>query len=162
MGILVKNRKYTNVKGTKPFKLWDVFLYGFIILIVFSLFLFFIILNPKTQAETFSIYHQTKLVATFGFDGQVKVNQDYIDNVTTTSNDDYIFIKVINKQNLNHYNVIKVDKRNKCVSISDSNCSTGRDCTHSPAIQGNGAIVCAPHSLKVISGSGDIRPPVSG
>ena len=52
------------------------------------------------------------------------------------------------------YNVIEIDIKERTVCVTDANCSSRKDCVHSPAITAaGGTIVCAPHRL-VISAAG--------
>ena len=158
-----KIRKIKSIRKSSPFKKWDLLLYSFIVAIVFFLILFFVILNNGSKANNFYVYHGDELMLTFDFDKNVKVNEDYKNLIITTDNQDSLLIKVVNKDDVSLYNVIKVDTKNKKVSVCESNCSIGHDCVKCPAIDSDkGAIVCAPHHLKIVGSNGDYRSPVIG
>lgn len=141
----------------------DLLLYSLIVAIVFFLILFFVIIPKNTKTNNFYVYHDNELVVTFDFEKTVKIHEKYKNLVYTTDYGGGIYIKVLNENDPILYNVIKVDVTNKKVSVSESNCSKSHDCVKCPAIDSDkGAIICAPHHLKIVGSTSDLREPTTG
>lgn len=147
----------------KLFKKSDVLVYALVIVCVFFLFLFFVIIPSSSQQRGFSIWVEGNKVAEYYYEGQsLSINdRNFEDKIYFDS--EKLTITVYYDQAKTQYNVISIDHANKSAKISEANCSVSKDCVYTPSLNGDSAIVCAPHKLKITS-LGDLEKtsPVTG
>ena len=102
-----------------------------------------------------------KEVATYLYDGELSIKDVSYKDLIVLGEDNTITIYL--DQSKTHFNKIKVDKKQRTAKVIDANCSTSKDCTFTPALKGNSAIVCVPHKLKIVAiGKTEATPPVTG
>lgn len=161
-GRIMKRRDNLSLKNSKPFEFNDLFIYitiAFIVLVLFSLFVFF----PKhANSDGFTVYKGKTEILTFYYKDCVIDNKSNL-TVENKSTDNGVYITIYHTKDKKSFNVLFVNTIQKTVVMHDSTCSNSKDCTHSPAIQNNGAIYCAPHDLKIVPiGSNGKVPPTTG
>lgn len=148
------NNAFNAIKNGKAFKPSDIFLFLGFALFIAVLFLAFVILPEKTEAEGFAVYKSGKLVFTYEYGSSLPaVENEFYENVSLNIEE-----KTITVSFGDEYNVIIYDDDAKTVRVKDANC-TGRDCTRLTLDSGDGgAIFCAPHELKIVLTRGDDAP----
>ena len=157
---MLKKSIYTKAKNLKPFEIFDILIYGITAILVAVLFLFFVVLPKNGHIDGFKItlHGQELLRYETATDKFTVLNQvdGYTVDISKSENCQIITITDTD----GGYNKILLDTENKSAKVIESNCSSSKDCVYSPAITKSGAIVCAPHGLKItpISSSGFTEP----
>lgn len=159
----MKNESENNGIKFKPFRPLDIVVYSVVLLLVFLLFLFFIIL-PKTDAtKGFTISLDGQKILEFEFDKGITKTHEFIGKIETIEKDNETIIKVFVNSDYTEFNEIKVSLLDKTVDVIESNCSSRKDCVHSPKIDENGGIIaCMPHGLKIVSFGSEYIPLSTG
>lgn len=147
----MSQKKIEQVKKTKYFRLWDILVYGIILLIIASLFLAVFLTGDKTSANGFTIRQANKVVFTYYFD-----TDSYEYNLTDgvikiDSQDESSLIFTVYTRDKSGFNKIKVDKVNNSVEVVDADCSLLRkDCVYTPALKDNSSVIsCLPHEMYI-------------
>ena len=154
-----EGRKIT--KNQKLFNWGDVFVYAFTLLIILSLFLAFVILPSTQKSKGFKVMVDGKEVATYLYDGELSIVDSAYQDLIVLGEDNTITVYL--DQSKTHFNKIQIDQKQRTAKVIDANCSTSKDCTYTPWLKGNSAIVCVPHKLKIVSiGKTESTPPVTG
>ncbi|MDE6690615.1 MAG: NusG domain II-containing protein [Clostridia bacterium] len=143
-------KKIEQVKNSKWFRIWDLVVYGVIIVVAVALILAFTLGRDKSQLSGFSVSfrNQTLLTYEFGNDKSPSVlNGEYIE-VKKEDNGNYT-VRFTNGDG--GYNVIYVDVAARTVDVTDSNCSSHKDCVHTAKLTNNSSlpIICTVHGLTV-------------
>ena len=133
-----------NVKKDKGFRLFDLILYGVIVLIVAVSFIAVFATKNKSPLTGVCVYLDEKLVFEYDFENDsFSVSEGYKIEVEPKS--ESLQVKVSTSDG---YNLIEIEKKGS-VRIKQADCH-GRDCVYSPAIKdNNGIIFCSPHRLKI-------------
>lgn len=101
-----------------------------------------------------------KEVATYLYDGKLSIKDNTYNDLIVLDGDT---ITIYLDKTKTHFNKIEVDQKQRTAKVIDANCSTSKDCTYTPSLKGNSAIVCVPHKLKIVSiGKTEATPPVTG
>lgn len=152
------------VRESKPFKRGDIIVYISLILVVFFLFLFFTIIPYSSDTDSgFKIYVNGIETARFYYSSLRLEIVDKESVCTFELNEKKTVLTVYFDNEKTQYNVLSIDPENQSVKVSNANCSVSKDCTFSPPVKNNGAIVCVPHKLKITPlYSNEIAPPVTG
>lgn len=136
---------FQSIKESKPFFKKDLIVYLLVILLTVS---FIVIVNitstPNDKVEC--LYNGQKV---FDYDFAVNNLKLYsVDGVTVTQNTDGDALYLTLTYSDGGFNKVKLDKKQKSASVSESNCSQSKDCVHSPAIVKSGqSVICVPHGL---------------
>lgn len=142
--------KINEIKNSKPFKIFDLFIYLIIVILILSLFLIFAFPKKNSYGIT-ATYKNNKI---FYYDN-AKNTLTFYDLKTytydlTETNDKYL----LRLEFVEGFNEIEIDKNTDTVQIVSSNCF-GKDCTHTIK---NAPIICIPHGL-VIKSESSSKPP---
>lgn len=158
----MENQLARKIKNQSPFKKADIIIYLLVALFTIAMFLSFVVFN-KNQANGFYVSVSNDKIITYDFSSNKyqKYEKDGV-SISVTEDGEFASFKVelANGQ----FNVIKVDKKNKSVSISDSNCPHGDCKAFSPITEkSNGKIIyCAVHDLRVVAiTDDDYTPPTT-
>lgn len=156
----MKKEKFRELKDSKPFEIGDILVYSALFILLLILFVFFVIAPSTAKTDGFNIFIDGNKVAVYRYgEGLSVVDNSYQSLVIYDHQNKTITIYI--DDNKTEYNVITVNVQNKTAKVTDANCSTSKDCVHTPAL-GN-AIVCAPHKLKITPlGDDGFSPPVTG
>lgn len=135
------------VKKDKIFKKGDIVVYS-LILLVLLIALFSVIFGIKTdELSGFEIYYDNEKVYSYSF--STESGNVYSDVVTIVSEDTAGITIRFEKEGA--FNEIYADKKEKSVRVVDANCSSGKDCVNTGALNNGGKIiVCVPHRLKIL------------
>ena len=144
-------KKIEQVKKTKYFKLWDILVYGIILLLIAALFLVTFLIGDKTSANGFIIRQADKVVFTYYFDTD-KYEYSLTDGIISIDSENESTLSLtVHTQDKSGYNKIIVDKINNSVKVEDANCSLLRkDCVYTPALTDNSSVIsCLPHEMYI-------------
>lgn len=137
-------KKIDEIKNSKWFSIWDLVAFGVIIIIAVVLILSFTIGRDKSALGGFSVSYRGESIYEYDFDsGKVlKINEKYI----KVDGDRLRF-----DDGNGGYNIIYVDTAAKTVDVTDSNCSSHKDCVHTAKLRSNSSapIICTVHGLTV-------------
>ncbi|MCM1546455.1 MAG: hypothetical protein NC033_05405 [Clostridiales bacterium] len=142
-------KKIEQVKTSKWFSLWDLVAFGAILITAVALILAFTLGGDKSALSGFSVNYRGELVLTYEFgDDKPKIlNGDFVE-VEEAKNG---FTVRFTTDDGRGYNVIYVDTTEKTVDVTDGNCSTHKDCVHTPKLTKNSSppIICTVHGLTI-------------
>ncbi|MBD5632420.1 MAG: hypothetical protein HDP34_04245 [Clostridia bacterium] len=135
-------KKVDEVKKDRGFKLFDLIIYGIVVLIVAVLFIVIFTTKNTDPLTGISIYRNAELVFEYEFGGK----PEYSDMVEVQEDDKGLTVTVNADGEIN---VIYIDKSAKTVKMQDANCK-GKDCLYFSAIDDNNKIIyCNPHRLRI-------------
>ncbi len=157
----MKEQKNPETINPKLFGLWDVVVYSAVIAVVVLLFILFVFIPNGKAPQGFKVLLDGKTVAKYDYALQtLSVTDGYQDFIKVDGDK----ITVYSNAERTHYNVLLIDDGNKSVKVFSANCSTSKECVYTPALKGDGAIVCAPHKLKIVplSSTGMLPPQTGG
>lgn len=140
-------KKVEQVKADKGFKIWDLIVYGAILLIVVVLFIAIFAVRDTSPFKGVRVVLANEVVYEYDFENgkQVSCNFDVVE--ITEDDESHIDLKV--RYGDNGYNCIRINKSGS-VKMTDADCDK-RDCVYSPEVKdNNGVIYCSPHRLKII------------
>ena len=158
---------FEQIKTSKPFKIFDLFLYCFILILVvvlFSVFVFFPA-NANLVNSGFKVILHDKQIFTFDYHTHTySLLPDYTDLIDIEDLGEGIYnIKIFTDQNKSQYNLLTVDSKSKSIRVADANCSISKDCVHMKELKNSDdLLICAPHKLKVLPLNSGYKPPVTG
>lgn len=138
----------------------DAAVYIIIAAVIVTLFFAFVIIPRKSESNGFCAYAEGKLLFTYYYESDKIVVTEYGKNRTERSGDKiYIYCD----EEKSGFNELTVDRENKTVKVTDSDCSKTRDCVYEPSLKRGGAIYCVPHKLKITAtGGAESVPPTTG
>lgn len=146
-------KKVTQVKRDKGFKIWDLIIYGTVVLLAAVLF---IVVFATRNTDPLSgvrisvrdgVFSEYKVVFEYDFAGEPKIYNT--DNATVETEEKDGVLKVTVKTGDNGFNVIEIDKKARTATVTDANCKSRR-CVYTPTIKDNSRdIHCDTHGLKV-------------
>ncbi len=154
-------KKVGQAKKDKGFKVFDLIVYGVIIIIIAALFI--AVFATRDAGDLKGIRVSINNVAVFEYDFGTDCANILVDDgsVEITENGEKKLIVSITAGD-GDYNVMTVDKIGKSVSVTDANCR-GKECVYLPPIKDNSRMIfCAPHRLIIepsggVSDDGNIR-----
>lgn len=142
-------KKIDEIKNSKWFRIWDFVVFGVIIVVAVALILAFTLGRDKSKLGGFSVSFRGETVLTyeFGSDKPPKVlNAAYVEVKEEKGGFTVRF-----ESGDGGYNVIYVDTAARTVDVTDSNCSSHKDCVHTAKLTNNSSlpIICTVHGLTV-------------
>lgn len=127
---------------------WDFIAFGVIIVTAVALILAFTLGKDKSKLDGFYISYRGERVYAYDFNSgnAVALNGDYVE---VTEREGGFTLRFDDGKG--GYNVIAVDTSAQTVDVTDSNCSTHKDCVSTAKLQYNSSlpIICTPHGLTV-------------
>ena len=148
-------KKVNQVKKDRFFKIWDILIYGIVAVVIVALFLA-VTLTQDTGALTgINIYYQDALAFTYDFEeDEYDIRLENNIRVEAENSDHITLIFCENGGSFDgpaDYNIIEIDKRERAVQVTESDCSNRRDCVFTQPIGNSaGVIVCTPHNLRIV------------
>ena len=138
-------KKIEQVKKDKGFKIFDLIIYGVILLTVAVLFIVVFTTRNTSPLTGIKIYVRAEVVFEYEFGGTLPEELD--GRVEVKEDDKGITVTV--RANEKQLNVIYIDKTKKTAKMKEANCRGGQ-CKFFPAIDDNNKyIYCDPHGVKV-------------
>ena len=133
------------VKNDKGFKIFDLILYGVIILIIAVSFITVFATKSKSPLKGVTVFIKEKAVFEYDFENdKYEIAEGY--GIEVNDKGESLQVKISTGAG---YNLIEIEKKGS-VRIKEADCH-GRDCVYSPAItDNNGIIFCSPHGLKIV------------
>ncbi|MCM1437592.1 MAG: hypothetical protein NC131_00070 [Roseburia sp.] len=142
-------KKIDQIKNSKWFSIWDLVAFGVIILTAVALMLAFTLGRDKSSLTGFSVSYRGEQVLAYEFGSDKPTVSDgrYVE----IEEGDGGFTVRFTTEDKRGYNVIFVDTRNKTVDVTESNCSSHKDCVHTAKLTDNSSapIICTVHGLTV-------------
>ncbi len=140
-------KKVEQVKADKGFKIWDLIVYGTIIVIVAVLFITIFAVRDTSPFKGIRVVLANDVIYEYDFENgkEISRNSEYVE--ITENSDDKIVLKI----NIGDggYNLIRINKSGS-VKMIEADCGK-QDCVYTPEIKdNNGLIYCSPHRLKII------------
>ena len=135
-------KKIEQVKQDRGFKLFDIIIYGVVILTVAALFIVLFTTQDKSSLTGVQISVKGEVVFEYKFGD----SPQYSDGLTVEENDKGITVTIISEGDKN---VVFIDKVKHTVKMIEANCK-GRQCLYFVAMNDNSDFIyCSPHGVKV-------------
>ena len=136
-------KKIEQVKQDRGFKLFDIIIYGAVIVIVAVLFIVVFTTRNTDPLTGVKVTYKAQVVFEYEFDGGIKKQSELVE----VKEDDKGITLTIRSNN--DYNVIYINKSAKTVKMKDANCRS-KQCLYYSEIKNNsGYIICDPHGIKI-------------
>lgn len=142
-------KKIQQIKADKGFKIWDLLVYGVIVLLVAALLLSFFLTADRSPAEGIRITYRGETVFeyVYGDDTYRILSEDNIEILSDTADKLTLDFYTDGKEG---YNRVVIDKANKTAKVTEADCSARKDCVYMPAVADHSTfIVCMRHSMKI-------------
>lgn len=143
-------KKVAEVKKDKGFKIWDLIIYGAVVLIAAALFIAVFAtrntdpLSGVRISVKEGVFADYKVVFEYNFSDEPSFDAE---TVQVDDKDGKITVTV--KTGGNGINVVEIDKKARTATVTEANCRSRR-CVYSPTIKDNSRdIHCDTHGLKV-------------
>lgn len=144
-------KKIEQVKKDRGFKLFDIIIYGAIIVTVAVLFIVLFTTRDTSSLTGVKISVRAEVVFEYAFEGtdpeekEIKCNDGTV--VTISHDGDKGIVVTISHDG--DKNEVYIDKDKKTVKMSDANCK-GKHCMYfAPMDNNSDFIYCSPHGVKV-------------
>ena len=136
-------KKIEQVKKDRGFKLFDIIIYGAVILIVAVLFIVIFTTRNTDPLTGVRVTFKAQIVFEYDFDSGIKTMSD---KVEIKEDDNGITLTI---RSDNDYNIIYINKDKKTVKMKDANCK-GEHCLYFGEMKNNSSFIsCEPHGVKV-------------
>ena len=146
-------KKIEQVKADKGFRIWDLIIYGTIIVLVIILFI--VVFTTRDNSSLTGIRITVKAQVVFEY--EFCEIPEFTDGVTIEEDEKGITVTIISEKDKN---VVFIDKIKKTVKMVEANCK-GRQCIYFAAMDDNSDFIyCSPHGLKVEPLHKDLDNPV--
>lgn len=137
-------KKVKEVKAERGFKIWDLAVYGGLVLLIAALFIAVFVTRDTRPLKGIKIYAVNEVVYEYDFQSGEISRKDCVEILTDGG--EALTVKITTKHG---YNVVEIDKSGK-VRVTQADCPK-KDCIFSPEIKDNGGVIhCLAHGLKII------------
>ena len=137
-------KKIEQVKKDRGFKLFDIIIYGAVILLVVVLFI--VLFTTRDTGNLTGIRVTVKAQVVFEYEFGADEPQYKADGVTFKKDGNSITVTI---ENGGDKNVILIDTSKRTAKMKEANCK-GKQCMHFAAMDDNSDFIyCSPHGLKV-------------
>ncbi len=137
-------KKTGQVKKDKGFKLFDLIIYGALVLLVTALFLGIFLTRDTSPLTGVRILYGNQTVYEYSFEDGETVCADCVEKREESGG---ITLKITAEGG---FNTVYIDKAAHTVKVTESDCSSHRDCVYFPAIADNSSFIsCVPHKLTI-------------
>ena len=148
-------KKIEQVKQDRGFKLFDIIIYGAVVLIVAVLFIVLFTTQDKSSLSGIRIMLKAQVVFEYEFGGDDPL---YIADCVTLEEKEHGFNVII--ENDGDKNVIFINTDKNTVKMVDANCR-GKQCMYFAAMDDNSDFIyCSPHGIKLEPLKMDFDSPV--
>lgn len=138
-------KKVTQVKKDRGFKIFDLIVYGAVILLVAVLFIVWFTVSDRTPLSVVRVCVDDRAVFEYDFENDQYKNLD--EKIVNVDDKENILILTVTPHE-GEENVIEINKSGS-VTVTEANCY-GKDCKYMPDIKDNsGIIYCSPHKLRI-------------
>lgn len=132
-------------RKNKFFKPWDIAAYIIILIIVAATFISLLV-KSDGDIKGVSITYKNAVAAEYLFDGGLTVYETEGITFTVSEEDSADYITVSTSEG---YNVIRADKAERKVTVTQADCSASADCTRMKISSAADSIVCVPHLIAI-------------
>ena len=147
-------KKIEQVKKDRGFKLFDIIIYGTVILIVVVLFIVLFTTRDTGTMTGVKISLRAKIIFEYEFGGTYDFDENF---VTIEDDKDGITVVIVDG---NDRNVAYIDKTENSVKMIEANCK-GKECMYFEAMKDNSDFIyCSPHGVKIEPLNKDLDDPV--
>ncbi|MCI8343738.1 MAG: hypothetical protein HFE25_04750 [Clostridia bacterium] len=145
-------RRIEQVKGKKPFAVWDLLIYGVLAVFIAVLFIVFVFGGNRDRTAGIRLVFREQVVYTYSFQEGGKAAQGWENRVALRTEGDTVFLTFYSDEEGKRFNTLMLDLKNGSAKMTNANCSRHKDCTFMEEITTQkGVIVCVPHGLKVLA-----------
>ena len=138
-------KKIEQVKRDKGFKIFDLIIYGVLVVTVAVLFIVFFTTRNTNPLTGVRVFVQAKIVFEYEF-GKEPVFTESVTADDVEENSSALTVTVRTKDGVN---VLYINKEKKTVKMKDADCK-GKQCLYfQPISDNNKFIYCSPHGLRV-------------
>lgn len=146
-------KKIQQVKNSKWFRVWDLLVYGIILIAVVALVIAVTVNRDTSPLEGVSLSYKGITIYTYEFEGdksEIALGRESNVSVGEKDADGSFTVKFIT-DNGEGYNNVFINVKERSVKITASNCSARKDCVYTARLTSNGSvpIFCNIHSLIV-------------
>ena len=143
-------KKIEQIKVEKPFKIFDLIIYGCVILIIVALLLVFFF-NKGEKIKGVTVNYNGVAVFSYDFEKDENIVLDSSKISVEQNNENNLLVRFFLNEDKTAYNVIEINKAECKIKVIDTDCSLRKDCYHTAAISNdNGFITCTPHKLDIL------------
>lgn len=138
-------KKIEQVKRDKGFRIFDLVIYGVVLLLVAALFITIFTTRNTDPLTGVKVTYRGQLVFEYEFSVGVTTLSEDIEMV---EDDNGITLTIRSKD---EYNVIYIDKRKKTAKMQDANCGRYKQCVnyYRELKNNSGSIICLPHNVTI-------------
>ena len=137
-------KKVAQVKADKGFRIWDLIIYGVIIVLAVVSFVVIFTTSNRDPLSGVRIYVKGEVVFEYDFEGKPKKFSDVV-NFEEKNGSITVFILADDGD----YNEVYINVQAKTVKMADANCQN-KDCLYFPVINNNSKFIyCSPHGVKI-------------
>lgn len=142
-------KKIRQVKNSKWFRIWDLIVYGAVIVVIVALFLAFHFTKDTSKADGVRILYKNETVFEYYYSADdYKIVKE--ENVSIESESAQKLTLTFYTDGKKGYNEVVIDKVEKSVKVTDADCSLRKDCVYTPEIKNSsGFISCSPHMMTI-------------
>lgn len=135
-------KKIEQVKKDRGFKIFDLIIYGAVVLAVAVLFIVLFATRDDSKLDGIKISVRAEVVFEYEFGSQPK----YADWLEVSEDSDGITVTI---QTDDGKNVVFIDKNKNTAKMTEADCK-GKECMYFEAMQDNSDFIyCSPHGVKV-------------
>ncbi|MGN1373111.1 MAG: hypothetical protein ACI4VK_03570 [Candidatus Coproplasma sp.] len=146
-------KKIQQVKNSKWFRVWDLLVYGIILVAVVALIIAVTVNKDTSPLEGVSLSYRGITIYTYEFEkDKSEITLGREGNVSVGEKDaDGSFTVLFTTDDGEGYNSVFINVKERSVKVTASNCSAHKDCVYTAKITNNGSlpIICPIHSLTV-------------
>ena len=147
-------KKIEQVKKDRGFKLFDIIIYGAVLVLVAVLFIVLFVARDTSSLDGIKISVKAQVVFEYEFGGEP---QSFTDAVTVEKGDGGITVTI---EIDGDKNVVFIDTSKKTAKMVEANCR-GKHCMYFAAMDDNSDFIyCSPHGLKVEPLTEDLDNPI--
>ena len=140
-------KKIEQVKADKGFRIWDLIVYGTIIVLVIVLFIVIFTTRDTSSLTGVRITVKAQVVCEYEFGKEEpQIPPDKKDIVSFEKKGNEIIVTI---QNEKDKNVVLIDTNKKTAKMLEANCK-GKQCIYFATMDDNSDFIyCSPHGLKI-------------
>ena len=143
------------VRERRPFAIWDILVYGLLIIFIAALFFVFVLTDvfhtKDANGIQVELHGETIYTYTFGQGG--KISAGWQDKIEEREEGDVLLVRITTEDG---WNELAINDEAGTAVMHDADCSFRKDCTVMRAIGDGGSVItCIPHALKVLPLKGE-------
>lgn len=138
-------KKVEQVKKDKGFRLFDLIIYGVVLVVAVIVFIVVFITGNKDPLTGVKIYVDAEEVFTYEFGGKPVFTES--EGLTVEEDDKGVTVTIRTAND--GLNTVYIDKSAQTVKMTEANCK-GKHCVYFPEMSNNKDVIyCSPHGVKI-------------